>query len=68
MKEAYEVLSDAQERGYYDDNRDFVLVSDDEEDEKEYNEVEAELDLYKWCSREAFVDFSNGAPFLICFR
>jgi hypothetical protein len=35
-------------------------MSEDEEEE-ECNEVEAELDLYKWASREAFVDFSSGA-------
>ena len=43
VNEAYEILSDAQERTYYDDNRDDVLGSDDD-DEKEYHEVEAELD------------------------
>ena len=31
VKEAYEVLSDSQERAYYDDNRDYVLEEDDEE-------------------------------------
>ena len=61
VKEAYEVLSDTQERAFYDGNRDHVLASDDEEDEKEYNEAEAELDLYKWSSREAFVDFTYAA-------
>ena len=60
VQEAYEVLSDPQERAYYDDNRDDVLGSEDEE-EKEYHEVEAELDAVQWCSREAFVDFSNEA-------
>ena len=58
VQEAYEILSDPQERAYYDDNREDVLGSD-EEDEKEYHEVEAELDAVQWCSREAFVDFSN---------
>ena len=62
VQEAYEVLSNSQERAYYDDNREQVLMSDDEdEDEKETAEVEAELDLYKWASREAFVDFTHGA-------
>jgi len=59
VQEAYEVLSDAQERAFYDGNRDSVLADDDDDDGKEcYNEVDAELDLYKWMSREAFVDFS----------
>lgn len=58
VREAYDVLSDPQERAYYDDNRDEILMSDAEEEEKECNEVEAELDLYKWSSRDAFVDFS----------
>ena len=62
MQEAYEVLSNLQERAYYDDNREQVLMSDDEdEDEKQTAEVEAELDFYKWASREAFVDFTHGA-------
>ena len=63
MQEAYQVLSNPQERAYYDDNRDELLESEDEEvDAREYHEVEAaDLDLYKWCSREAFVDFSSGA-------
>ena len=62
MQEAYEVLSNLQERAYYDDNREQVLMSDDEdEDEKQTAEVAAELDFYKWASREAFVDFSHGA-------
>lgn len=62
MQEAYEVLSNPQERAYYDDNREQVLMSDDEdEDEKQAAEVEAELDFYKWASRDAFVDFSHGA-------
>eukprot|EP00966_Prymnesium_polylepis_P154687 3571742-Prymnesium_polylepis.1 len=61
VQEAYELLSDPQERAYYDDHRDGLLASDDDDDDdKECNEVEAELDLYKWCSREAFVDFSYG--------
>ena len=57
VQEAYGVLSDPQERAYYDDNRDEILMSDDEE-ERETNEGEAELDTEKWCSRDAFVDFS----------
>ena len=62
VQEAYEVLSNLQERAYYDDNREQVLMSDDEdEDEKQTAEVAAELDFYKWASREAFVDFSHGA-------
>ena len=62
MQEAYEVLSNPQERAYYDDNREQVLMSDDEdEEEKQAAEVEAELDFYKWASRDAFVDFSHGA-------
>lgn len=61
VQEAYEVLSDIKERAYYDDNRDHILVSsDDDEDEKVCNEADAELDLYKWCTRDAFVDFSYG--------
>lgn len=60
VQEAYEVLSDPQERAFYDGNRDQVLMSDEEEDEKEYNEAEPELDLYRWCSRDAFVDFTIG--------
>ena len=32
VAEAYEVLSDSQERAYYDDNRDYVLEEDDEEE------------------------------------
>jgi len=58
VKEAYEVLSDARERAFYDGNRDHVLAPDNDDEEEECNEVEAELDLYKWSSREAFVDFS----------
>ena len=43
MQEAYEVLSNPQERAYYDDNREQVLMSDDEdEEEKQAAEVEAE--------------------------
>jgi len=62
VQEAYEVLSNPQERAYYDDNREQVLMSDDEdEEEKQAAEVEAELDFYKWASRDAFVDFSHGA-------
>ena len=59
VQEAWEVLSDPQERAYYDNNRDELLASDDEDEEQECNEVEAELDLYKWSCREAFVDFSS---------
>ena len=59
VQEAYEVLADPQERAYYDDNRDELLASDDEaDDEKDANEAEAELDLYRWMSRDAFVDFT----------
>jgi DnaJ-class molecular chaperone len=62
VQEAYEVLSNQQERAYYDDNREQVLMSDDEdEDEKQAAEVAAEFDFYKWASRDAFVDFSHGA-------
>jgi putative sterol carrier protein len=62
VQEAYEVLSNLQERAYYDDNREQVLMSDGEdEDETQTAEVEAELDFYRWASREAFVDFSHGA-------
>ncbi len=64
MQEAYEVLSNLQERAYYDDNREQVLMSDGEdEDETQTAEVETELDFYRWASREAFVDFSHVAVF-----
>ena len=59
VQEAYEVLADPVERAYYDDNRD-VLLADEDEDEPEVDEVEAELDVYKWLSRDAFVDFTGA--------
>eukprot|EP00900_Chrysochromulina_parva_P019998 jgi/Chrpa1/279/Chrysochromulina_OHIO_Genome00001712-RA len=60
VQEAYEVLSNPLERRYYDDNRDELLNSDEEEDaERECNnEVPAQLDLYACMTRDAFVDFS----------
>jgi DnaJ family protein A protein 5 len=62
VQEAYEVLADPLEREYYDEHRD-SLLADDEEEEAEFDgvEAEAELDLYHWACREAFVDFSTEA-------
>ena len=60
MQEAYEVLSNPQERAYYDDNREHVLGSDEDEEEED-GEAAAELDSAKWCSREAWVDFTWDA-------
>ena len=61
VQEAYEVLSDPQERAYYDANREDVLLSEEGEEEPAINEAEPELDLYKWARREAFVDYSGTA-------
>ena len=60
VQEAYAVLYDPQERAYYDDNREHVLASDEEEEE-ELSEAAAELDSGKWCSRDAWVDFTYAA-------
>ena len=61
VQEAYEVLSDPQEREYYDEHRTALLAEEMEEEEEVCVEVEAELDLYRWASREAFVDFTSAA-------
>lgn len=62
---AYEILSDPQEREWYDEHGDDELEEEEEEKPGEENEGKPEIvpsmDLYeKWCLTEPFTDFSEG--------
>uniref|UniRef100_A0A0G4F1Q3 J domain-containing protein n=1 Tax=Chromera velia CCMP2878 TaxID=1169474 RepID=A0A0G4F1Q3_9ALVE len=57
ISEAYETLSDPQERAWYDSHKREILTGEDTNPE---DAQETKLHLYKFFSREAFDDFGDG--------
>eukprot|EP00421_Protoceratium_reticulatum_P020032 CAMPEP_0168379276 /NCGR_PEP_ID=MMETSP0228-20121227/11761_1 /TAXON_ID=133427 /ORGANISM="Protoceratium reticulatum, Strain CCCM 535 (=CCMP 1889)" /LENGTH=597 /DNA_ID=CAMNT_0008392305 /DNA_START=54 /DNA_END=1847 /DNA_ORIENTATION=+ len=58
IQEAYSVLSDAQERAWYDAHREQILRGDDEAGEDPFK---TKINLYKYFSAGCFSGFADGA-------
>lgn len=58
VQEAYSVLSDAQERAWYDAHREQILRGDDEPGEDPFK---TKINLYKYFSTSCFDGFGDGA-------
>ncbi|KAF9896181.1 DnaJ sub C member 21, partial [Lobosporangium transversale] len=69
IAEAYEVLSDPQERAWYDSHRDAILRGDDKSDQTESAAGTTAADLMKYFSTSAFKGFQdNNAGFFAVYR
>ncbi|KAI1318103.1 hypothetical protein EDD11_007155 [Mortierella claussenii] len=69
IAEAYEVLSDPQERAWYDSHRDAILRGDDKSDQAEGAAGTTTADLMRFFSTSAFKGFQdNAAGFFAVYR
>ncbi|KAF9433163.1 hypothetical protein BGZ76_009813 [Entomortierella beljakovae] len=69
IAEAYEVLSDPQERAWYDSHRDAILRGDDKSDQSESSAGTTASDLMKFFSSSVYKGFKdNNAGFFAVFR
>ncbi|KAF9404883.1 hypothetical protein BGZ94_003894 [Podila epigama] len=69
IAEAYEVLSDPQERAWYDSHRDAILRGDDKSDQAEGAAGTTTADLMKYFSASIYKGFQdNNASFFTVYR
>ncbi|KAF9357794.1 hypothetical protein BGX26_003055 [Mortierella sp. AD094] len=69
IAEAYEVLSDPQERAWYDSHRDAILRGDDKSDQSESAAGTTAADLMKFFSSSIYKGFQdNSAGFYAIYR
>ncbi|KAF8938004.1 hypothetical protein BGZ58_001745 [Dissophora ornata] len=69
IAEAYEVLSDPQERAWYDSHRDAILRGDDKLDQSESSAGTTAADLMKYFSSSVYKEFQdNNAGFYAVYR
>ncbi|KAG0328434.1 hypothetical protein BGZ99_005299 [Dissophora globulifera] len=69
IAEAYEVLSDPQERAWYDSHRDAILRGDDLSDQSESSAGTTAADLMKYFSTSVYKGFQdNSAGFYAVYR
>ncbi|KAF8983578.1 hypothetical protein BGZ46_009992 [Entomortierella lignicola] len=69
IAEAYEVLSDPQERAWYDSHRDAILRGDDKSDQSETSAGTTAADLMKFFSSSVYKGFKdNNGGFYAVYR
>ncbi|KAI8602813.1 DnaJ domain-containing protein, partial [Dissophora ornata] len=69
IAEAYEVLSDPQERAWYDSHRDAILRGDDKSNQSESSAGTTAADLMKYFSSSVYKGFQdNNAGFYAVYR